>query len=394
MKIALLQGGGTCPGSNAAHLGLTETALRDGHEVVVIPEGYRGLITPNQDYRNILEYPFVREYGLHSLFLEPGALPCTSRTKPLPVDDEGNLVQADMNVFHGNAAAIQENLTQNRIDILALVGGDDTLWRGASKLHQYEVLQRRGLHGRYQTVQAVGVPKTIDNDFYGISYSFGATTAALRGQAFVDEMRRAEAQNCQKVVVIETMGRESGWLPAASAELADGVLIPEVELSEDDVVRAMQEKVRTMGKALVLVVAEGHTIKGKMIHLAGPPDAFGHMRLGGVRFIIEQWLNNAKINTMQLCPGYLFRSSPPTLRDAHFARRLGQTAMEAALAGKDGVIAHLPESSRSLEDPLALMDMAAIRGGKKLDPAAYDAATLRYTKPLMPEPERPSWIDP
>ncbi|MFA6038895.1 MAG: 6-phosphofructokinase [Candidatus Peribacteraceae bacterium] len=393
MKIALLQGGGTCPGSNAAHYGLTQTATKEGHEVVVIPEGYKGLITPEQEYRDIFSYPLVQQRGLDALFLEPGSLPHTSRTKPIPVNTDGNIIQVDLEVFHRNAEVIQENLTRNRVDILAIVGGDDTLWRGASMLHRYDILKRRNAHGKSQTVQAVGVPKTIDNDFLRIAYSFGATTAALCGQHLVRE-GRVEAENCQKVMIIEAMGRDCGWLAAASAENADGVLIPEMELSEDEVVCAIQQKIRSQGKALVLVVAEGYPIDGMKIHLAGLPDAFGHMRLGGVRGYIERWLNNANISTMQLCPGYLFRSGPPTTRDAAFARRLGNTAMQAALKGEDGVIAHLPEGSRSLEDTLALMDMATIRGGKNLDPTAYDPETLRYTKPLMPEPERPSWIEP
>jgi|GEM_PF-2554181 len=408
MRIALLQGGGNCPSSSDAHRGLAETAIKSGHEVLVIPFGFRGLVTPDQQYRNLFECDVVQKRGLDGMHLHPGVLKemGSSRTKPIPVDEDGNILQGEddwseterqeeyqknLAIYTKNRATIQENLTRNRIDILGIVGGDDTLGRGASMLYRHGILMREGEHG-HQTVQAVGVPKTIDNDFRNIAYSFGATSASLRGQSFVQD-GRTEANYYNKVMILEAMGRDCGWLAAASAEHADGVLIPEVPLAEDAVVHAVQRKIRDHGKNLVLVTAEGFPVKGKKVHLAGPPDGFGHHRLGGVRFMIEAWLNKAKIETMQLCPGYLYRSGAPTERDAQFGYRLGVMAMEAALGKgqegrkRNGVIAHLPEGSRSLEDPITLMDMAEIRGGKQLNSAGYDPETLQFVQPLMPEPE-------
>jgi len=406
MKIALLQGGGTCPGSNDAHLGLAKRARGYGHEIVFIPNGFKGLITPRMKYQNILEHPLIREKGLDGLHLKPGCEWGTSRTKPIPSVDENGKVKRDvpnlppeeqeawyrknLEMFKKNTDIIQENLTQNQIDMLCLVGGDDTLWRGGSMLYSAGVLRRRGRKGM-QTVQTLGIPKTIDNDFLRIAYSYGATSAGLRGQEFVRE-GRVEADINGKLVLIEGMGRNCGWLAGASAEeSADGVLIPEIPLSQTEVIEAVQNLIRERGKNIVLVVAEGFPIDGKKVEESGHPDAYGHRRLGGVRYAIQKWLDDAGIDSMQMCPGYLFRSGPPTERDANFAFRLGWTAMDVALVQRrNGVIPYLPEGCRSLEDKLQFMEMSEIRGGKTLDPQGYDPDTLRYTRPLMPDPEKRS----
>ncbi len=393
MKIALLQGGGTCPGSNDAHRGLADTAFKAGHTVVVIPQGYKGLITPGQDYGNLLDHEELEGRGIDGLYRKAGAVPGTSRTKPIPVKEDGSIEEGKEGVFNERAEIIRENLTRNHIDILSIVGGDDTLWRGASMLYRHDVLKRLNAAGKLQTVQAVGVSKTIDNDILGTKMTFGALSAAMRGQDFVND-GRVEATINRKVMLIESMGRNSGWLTGAGGERADGILIPEVELSPEQVVEAVRRKIDEWHKKnLVFVVAEGFRVGGNEVHLAGVSGAaaegtFGHQRLGGVRFVVEQWLNAAGIDTMQMCPGYLYRSGAPTVEDADFAYRLGATAMQAALAGRDGVIAHLPEGSRSLKDPIALMQMAHVRGGRQLDPADYDPETLRFTKPLLLEEER------
>lgn len=381
MRIALLQGGGTCPGSNDAHRGLAETAVKDGHEVVVVPFGYKGLITPDQTYQNLFDLePLKDGAGLAGLYRRPGSVMGTSRTKPIPVDKDGHIIEGKGEEFRVNTEAIRANLEHNRIDMLAIVGGDDTLARGGRRLYEHGVLQRPWPHGHPQTVLTCGVPKTIDNDFEGMALSFGATSAGARGRSFVEEAR-VEANNNGKPMVVEAMGRDSGWLAAASAQHADALLIPEVQTGEWYTIEQLVPILRKTHNCAVIVVSEGFNIDGKKTFISEDLCGFGHKRLGGVRFKIVQWLEKAGVkDAMQLAPGYLFRSGPPTEEDANFAYSLGVTAMQAALRGENGKVAYLPEGSQ-MGDPLSLMDMSQVQGGKILAPNLYDVGNLRMLKP-------------
>ncbi|PIR49944.1 hypothetical protein COU79_02135 [Candidatus Peregrinibacteria bacterium CG10_big_fil_rev_8_21_14_0_10_54_7] len=378
MKIGILQGGGTCPGANDTHRGFIETAWKHGHQVVVIPYGYEGLLT-EQDFKDVTTLEPVRSQGLAGLYRERGCFIGTSRTKPLPIEDDGRILEENLQLFEENRDKIRANLERNEIDMLAVSGGDDTLGRGLRNLHIHGILDLPG--SRKKHVRTTGTPKTIDNDFEGMELSYGAMSAAARGRRLLDELFQAETCNNKKPMVLEAMGRGCGWLAAmiAQGDPRALLLIPEYEIPKEDFVRTAKPLIEEARRKLVIVVSESYRIDGKKTYQSGDPDSYGHNRPGGVRMKIAEWLEKAGISTQQQCPQYLFRSCRPTRKDADFAYQLGVTAMEAALEGTgDGKVSFLPPG-RKRGDRVELMDMADVRGGKTLSAKNYNPSQLRFT---------------
>lgn len=346
MHIGILQGGGTCPGTNAAIGGAVAAAWKEDVDVIGIPHGYRGLMTP-QEFSPIQAW--LNGARLSSLTYKPGCILGTSRENPLKKWEESK-------------ERITENIRRNRLDALLIIGGDDT-FSVANRLREEEV------------IPISGIPKTIDSDL--TVPSLGFHTAARRGRCFVKNMR-TEAQNFGIIGIIEAMGRDAGWLARAHQEptdpmgSADAILLPEFEVSEDTVVARMQQIFRARGHA-VFVIAEGFRINGTQTYLTeyGESDPHGHGRLGGVRFRVEQWLRATGMPTYQLAPGYLYRSGRPTPEDADLASNLGGHAMHSLLRGKTGKVATM------LDGRVGLMDMANVKGGRLVPKELYDAALLR-----------------
>lgn len=347
MNIGILQGGGTCPGTNAAIAGARDCVAFAGQkaELLGIPHGYRGLVTP-QDFRPVCAWA---QSALAEL---PGCILGTSRENPL-------------NDWEGSLQHIRKNIARNRLDALLVIGGNDT----------FAVAQRLATEN---VIPVNGIPKTIDFDL--TVPSFGFDTAKRRGREFVANMC-TETKNFGLVGVIEAMGRDAGWLARAHQDAADShgsadiVLLPEYEVAEDSVVERTREIFQRKGHA-VLVVAEGFRIAGKQTYLAksGEPDPHGHGRLGGVRFRIEQWLNAAGLKTYQLAPGYLYRACPPTQEDKVLAYCLGFRAAESLLANETGKVA-AQETAGS--HTVTVVPIENVRGGKFVPPELYDAVLLQ-----------------
>lgn len=361
MRIGILQGGGTCPGTNAAISGAQDCAAfaEQRAELLGIPHGYRGLTT-SQDLRPVgawvqsalAEHGTLQEGNRKMLAELPGCILGTSRENPLTNWEE-------------SLRNIRENIARNRLDALLVIGGDDT----------FSVARRLAAEN---ILPVNGIPKTIDFDL--TIPSFGFATAAQRGHEFVAHMR-TEARNFGIVGVIEAMGRDAGWLARAhqvaadSPSNADIVLLPECEVVEDVVVGRTREIFQREGHA-ILVVAEGFRIAGKQIYLGtnGELDHHGHRRLGGIRFRIEQWLNAAGLKTYQLAPGYLYRTGQPTQEDQNLAYCLGLKATESLLRGDAGKVA-VQETAGS--HTITVVPIESVRGGKFVPPELYDAELLR-----------------
>ena len=368
---AFLIGGGTAPGWNAVKAGGIEAAEKEGNVTILgILKGFRGLLQPGAIFKNIKEY--IPENDLDKLRKRAGSILGSSRVNPKPSNDQEQ--------FEENLEIIAHNIERNKIDIIFTVGGDDTL-NGAKSISRI--------------IPVIHIPKTIDFDIrikretgYESLPTFGFDSAAERGRMFAEGMWH-EAELNGEVSVLESMGRDAGFLTAEGGMRmqegkADIFLLPEFEVSKDQCIARIQEAVRENGDHALILVSEGFLIDGKKIYISkeGTDDGYHHGRLGGVRFIIEEWAQEAGFKTKQNAPGYQYRSGPPTDEDLTFADRLGKEGMEAGLRGESSKVVALEEKENNIAyGKIGLVDFDDVSGGGVVPKEKYDPDRLEMKKP-------------
>ncbi|WP_042431556.1 ATP-dependent 6-phosphofructokinase [Streptacidiphilus anmyonensis] len=304
MHIGVLTSGGDCPGLNAVIRSVVHRAVTGyGDSVVGILDGYRGLLEGE-----------ARPLGLadvHGILARGGTILGSARVEPARVR-EGVGCSAEL------ASALG-------IDALIAIGGDGTLTAA-------ELFSQAGL-------PVVGVPKTIDNDVEATDATFGHDTAVLVGTEAVDRLKTT-AESHQRVMVVELMGRHTGWiaLHAGMAGGAHGIVIPERPFDIEEVCRLIEARFARGKKFTVLAVAEGATpAPGTMEFHHGGVDVYGHQRFGGIGHRlaaeIEHWLGK---EARPVVLGHVQRGGTPTALDRVLATRFGWNAVEAAHAGVFG----------------------------------------------------------
>jgi 6-phosphofructokinase len=241
MKIAILTGGGDCPGLNGAIKWVTKSALDPklvqkrsvAFEVVGIVEGWRGLVDINPDdpkscdrYLKHLDEETVRTWDRYG-----GTNLGTSRTNPF-------------NPKNDRSERLIENIKKLGIDVVAVLGGEDTLGV-AYKLHKVGV-------------KTVGIPKTIDNDLTGTEYSLGYDTAVNVITEEIDRLRTTAGSH-SRIFVVETMGRHAGWLALHGGECSGAyiILIPEHPFDIDEVCELLRERKGREIHYSIIVASEG-----------------------------------------------------------------------------------------------------------------------------------------
>lgn len=304
MAIGVLTAGGDCPGLNAAIRGVVARAAAGGADIVGIESGWDGLM--GGEVR-----PLTRN-DVRGILATGGTILGTSRTDPY-LQGEG---------YASIAPAIEEW----NIETLVVIGGDGSL-RSASRL------ERDGGIG------VVGIPKTIDNDIGNTDYTLGFHTAV---QIVVDAIDRltttAEAHN--RVMVVEVMGRTTGWIAAAAgiAGGAEAILVPESGIDYADLANRIEKRHRAGHDYSVVVVAEGVPAPSGETTTRGS-DAFGYELLGGVGDKVASDLaERTGFETRVTTLGYLQRGGTPTAFDRLLGTRLGVKAAELALEGRSGVM--------------------------------------------------------
>lgn len=301
--IGVLTAGGDCPGLNAAIRGVVVRAVSSGHEVIGVENGWQGLL---EGKTRPLPRDQVRGIGIRG-----GTILGTSRVDPY---------------VHGEGLpSLRPTLEATGIEALVVIGGDGSLRTAAE-------LAKEGL-------RVVGVPKTIDNDIEGTDVSFGFATAVQIVTDAIDRLTTtAEAHN--RVMVVEVMGRQSGWI-AAHAGLAGGaeaILIPEIPYDLEDLSRRIRARHEGGRDYSVVVVAEGVPGPGGSQVTSGA-DAQGFARLGGVSIPIAEELERLTgYETRVMILGHLQRGGTPTAHDRVLATRLGIRAAELAMEGESGVM--------------------------------------------------------
>ncbi len=323
MKIGMLTGGGDCPGLNAVLRAVVRKGIftyADGF--VGFMEGWRGLI------ENI-SMPLDLD-SVSGILPRGGTILRTSRTNP--------------SKHHDGIDRCIVTLEKNQIDALIAIGGDDTL-SVAQKLHE------RG-------AKVVGVPKTIDNDLGGTDYTFGFDTACNIVCEALDRVHTtAEAHN--RVMVVEVMGRDAGWIALYSgiAGGADVILIPERPFDVDKVADSIRQRHERGRYFSILVVAEGAKFssepgQGAPILQDMGKDEFGHAKLGGIANILAREIEKRTgYETRAVVLGHIQRGGSPSAFDRVLATRYGLGAIDMVHRGEFGCMAAL-RSNKIVSIPL------------------------------------------
>lgn len=309
MKLGVLTGGGDCPGLNAVIRAVVKTAIHDyDMEVVGFMDGYEGLI--QNRYRKLTSADVS---GI--LTLGGTILGTSNRADPFrfPVMQENDYIYLDR-----SAEAVQ-NFERLGLDALIAIGGDGTM--AAS-----DGMSKKGIN-------IVGVPKTIDNDLMGTDQTFGFDTALSTASEAIDKIHTT-AQAHHRVMIIEVMGRYSGWLALASGIAGGGdiILIPEIPYHLDVVCDKIRDRNISGKNFSIIVIGEGAKPEGgdmvvKQI-VANSPD---QIRLGGVSNQLAAQIEGiTKLETRVTILGHLVRGGSPTAFDRILASRFGSSAVRQA----------------------------------------------------------------
>jgi len=341
-RIAVLTGGGDCPGLNAVIRAVAKKAILDfGMEVIGIEDGYEGII--ENRYRT-LHYNDVS--GILTL---GGTILGTSNTANpyrYAVRKGDRLELKDV-----SRKAIR-NLKKLGARCLVCIGGDGTL----SIAHR---LQTDG-------VDVVGVPKTIDNDLKGTDITFGFDSAVTVATEGIDRVHTT-AQSHHRVMIIEVMGRTAGWiaLHAGVAGGGDIILIPEIPYDIDVIVSKVRDRTKKGKRFSIIVVAEGAKPRGGDVVVQRiVKESTDPVRLGGIGFVLgEQIEKLSGVETRVVVLGHLQRGGSPTPFDRVLATSLGATAVDLVTNGECG-------------------HMVAMRGGDLVRVPLKDVATGPRTVPV------------
>jgi len=341
--VGILTGGGDCPGLNAVIRAVVRRGIPLGYEMIGVLEGWRGALENNME-RLSLE-------SVSGLVYRGGTILRTSRTNPLKRPN--------------GLSVIKENLHLNGVDYLVAIGGDDTQ-RVSESLFQ-------------DGFPVVGVPKTIDNDLQGTDYCFGFDTAVTIATEAIDRLHStAEAHN--RVIVVEVMGRDTGWIAVASgmAGGADMILIPERRVDIHEVCRVLRKR-HGRGKYFsIVVVAEGVTLPEPEEPAAGEApratDEFGHVQLGGIGSQLAKEIESRTgFETRVVTLGHVQRGGSPTAFDRILATRFGVAAMNLVHEQNFGKMVAL-QSTEIVAIPLS----EATKSPRQVTAALYDTAAVFF----------------
>jgi len=318
-RIAVNTGGGDAPGLNAVIRAVTLSAIRLGWEVVGIREGYVGILNMTPEEGLI---PLTR--GRVRGILNQGGtiLGTTNRGNPFeyPVEKNGEIVAID------RSDEIVEAFRQHELDALIAIGGDGSLGI-AHKLHQ-------------KGIPVVGVPKTIDNDLPATLLTFGFDSAVTTATDALDKLHSTAASH-NRVMVVETMGRTTGWiaLHAGVAGSADMILIPEIPFDIGVVCESIRRRDRMGRHYSIVVAAEGAAPVGEQARTRGKKEIGREVRLGGIaEWLAEEIAVRTGKETRYIVLGHLQRGGGPTAFDRLMALRFGTAAVRFLAEGHTGMM--------------------------------------------------------
>lgn len=331
-RIAILTGGGDCPGMNAVIGAVAKKAILEyGLEVIGIEDGYEGAI---RSRHRRLQYDDVSEI----ITLGGTVLGTSNIANPYRYATR----KGDKLEFQDISQQAISNIKKLEIDCLVCIGGDSTL-SIASRLFK-------------DGVAIIGVPKTIDNDLRGTDITVGFDSAVCIATEAIDRVHTT-AQSHHRVMIVEVMGRNAGWiaLHAGVAGGGDVILIPEIPYEMDIIADKVKERNKRGKRFTIVVVAEGAKPKGgDVIIKRVVKESADPVRLGGIGFILAAQIEKMTgVETRAVIIGHLQRGGVPTPFDRILATRLGTKAVEMIAKEKYGYMVGVKGNSLSevsLED--------------------------------------------
>jgi len=380
MKIAFLTAGGIAPCLSASIGGLIEkySELAPEAEMIGYLNGYQGLLLGNY-----ISFPEDIKNHVDVLYSFGGSPIGNSRVKLTNIKD---CVKREL--IHEGETPLKvaaDQLMKDGVTILHTIGGDDTNTM-AAELSKY-------LNDNGYNLTVVGLPKTVDNDVYPITQTLGAWTAAEQGAIFFENVVNENTTSKRQLIIHEVMGRNCGWLTAATARAyrerleqrsffpellidkkrwdIDAVFIPESDFDMGTEVKRLRKRMDekdgvniflSEGAGVDTIVREMEA-KGETV----PRDAFGHVRLDEInpgQWFAKQFAKRLDAEkTLVQKSGYFARSAAANEKDLVLIKRSAFLAAEFALKGKSGVIGMDDEKNGEL----TRIDFQRIKGGKPFD---------------------------
>jgi 6-phosphofructokinase 1 len=342
-RIAILTGGGDCPGLNAVIRAAVRTGINDhDFRVLGVQLGFEGLITGSA-------IPLTSE-SIRGILPKGGTLlRTTNRGNPFSYPAADGTLQ-------DRSQVVVENIRKMGIDGVIAIGGDGTL----------KIAQRLCDLG----VPMVAVPKTIDNDLASTDYTFGFMTAVEVATDAVDRLHTT-AESHDRVMILEVMGRDAGWIALHSgiAGGADIILIPEIPYRPEEIVNTIRERQQEGAKFDIIVVAEGaHREGGEATYLDKSAK-----RLGGVAYqVAAEIAQQIDLEIRVTVLGHIQRGGSPIPYDRLIATQFGKAAADLVAEGKFGhMVALRGESVVSVPIRDAISNM------KLVDPNGQLVSTAR-----------------
>jgi 6-phosphofructokinase 1 len=287
-RIGILTAGGDCPGINAAIRGVGKTAIvKYGMNLVGISDGFTGMI--NKEYRELTEA------DLSGILTLGGTILGTSREKPFKSNGKGkNEISKPV--------LIKEHYEQMGLDCLVCIGGNGTLKTA-------HLLSQEGLN-------VVGIPKTIDNDVWGTDLTFGFDSAVNIATEAIDRLH-STANSHKRIMIIEVMGHNAGWIALYSGIAGGGdvILIPEIQYNENVIAEYLLKRVSENKQYSIVVVAEG--IKNPIKDSCSAAQS------------LSKRINELTgLETRETVLGYIQRGGTPSPMDRVLATRYGSAAAD------------------------------------------------------------------
>jgi len=305
LKVGILNGGGDCAGLNSVTRGVLRGAEEFSIAVVGIRNGWAGLLEPDASEISYGDFEDLGGTG--------GTVLGTSRTNPVKRKD--------------GLATVRRNMGVLGIDALIAVGGDDTLGVASE-------LSKAGEN-------IIGVPKTIDNDLAGTDYSFGFFTAVDEAMRMIESLKTT-GRSHNRVMVVEVMGRDAGWISsyAGIAAGANFIIIPEFQADIDEIARTVVQR-HLKGKGSTIVVAEGVKFASRGV---SERDEFGHELIAKAQgesnasYLARLIEEKTGLETRATVLGHTIRGTPPDAYDRVMTSLLGLRAIDAARGGRFGIM--------------------------------------------------------
>jgi 6-phosphofructokinase 1 len=343
LRVGILTGGGDCPGLNAVIRAVVRRSmLVEGAEVYGVMNGWRGLIEDDVKQLTRLSVTGILPRG--------GTILGTSRTNPQDGADYPERIRATWDKYE--------------LDGLIVVGGEGTLRAARDVWHEHKL-------------PLVGIPKTIDNDLDGTDFPFGFDTAVNTVMEAVDRLH-STAESHHRVMVIEVMGRHSGWIAAYGgiAGGADVILVPEHPFRISRICDLLRHRERQGSAFSIIVVAEDAHPHPEENFLDEETESqiYRQGRLGGIGFHLALKIESRTgIETRHANLGYVQRGGSPSAFDRVLATRFGVKAIEMVMEKRWGQMVALRGNKIAC---IPLDD--AVRKIKPLDEEIYHVAEVFF----------------